>query len=395
MTMTTDPNATAQAAAEPRAPLSMTLGRFSALFLWVGFIILFGIITGDTFFTQTTWKLTFSEGVVTAMLALAFLVPLVAGVYDLSVGAMMGLSLVMLNWFGANEPGVPIALVAVLAIAMCAAVGWLSAVIVVKFRVNSLIATLGMSQVLIAFQLKIADNRQITGAFSSGWAKLGTQDVLGIPIVVVYLLVVALVLWFTLEHTPVGRYLFAVGGNPDAARLAGLNVERLTYGSLMASATIAGLAGVIFSMKVGTYSSSVGPGLLFPALAAVFFGASQFTRRPNVWGTLVAYFTLAFGVKGLQLAFGPGTFWIQPLFQGAALLIAVALASREVGETRRSRRLQREATLAAEASPTPVRRQPTRRAELPFGGRPSRAGCRHRAAVTRGRCRRRRSAASR
>ena len=354
MTMTTDPSATAQAAAEPRAPLSMTLGRFSAVFLWVGFIILFGIITGDTFFTQTTWKLTFSEGVVTAMLALAFLVPLVAGVYDMSLGSMMGLSLVMLNWFGANEPGVPIALVAVMAIVACAAVGWLSAVIVVKFRVNSLIATLGMSQVLIAFQLKIADNRQITGAFSSGWAKLGTRDVVGVPIVVFYLLVVAVVLWFTLEHTPVGRYLFAVGGNPDAARLAGLNVERLTYGSLMASATIAGLAGVIFSMKVGTYTSSVGPGLLFPALAAVFFGASQFTRRPNVWGTLVAYFTLAFGVKGLQLAFGPGTFWIQPLFQGAALLIAVALASREVGETRRSRRLQREATLAAEAGPTPV-----------------------------------------
>jgi ribose transport system permease protein len=235
----------------------------------------------------------------------------------------------------------------VIAIAVCAVVGLVSALMVVKFRVNSLIATLGMSQVLIAFQLKIADNRQITGAFSSGWSSLGTQDVLGVPIVVVYLLILAVVLWFTLEHTPVGRYLFAVGGNPDAARLAGLNVERLTVGSLMASATIAGLAGVIFSMKVGTYSSSTGPGLLFPALAAVFFGASQFTRRPNVWGTLVAYFTLAFGVKGLQLAFGPGTFWIQPLFQGAALLIAVALASRVVGETRRSRRMQREAALAA------------------------------------------------
>ena len=353
-TTTTDSAAAIERAPEPKTPLSVTLGRFSALFLWLGFIILFGIITGDTFFTSTTWKLTFSEGVVTAMVALAFLVPLVAGVYDLSVGAMLGLSLVILNWFGANEPDVPIALVAVGAIAICAAVGFLSAVIVVKFRVNSLIATLGMSQVLIAFQLKIADNRQITGAFSSGWTNFGTEEVFGIPIVVVYLLVLAVVLWFILEHTPVGRYLFAVGGNPDAARLAGLNVERLTYGSLMASATIAGLAGVIFSMKVGTYSSSTGPGLLFPALAAVFFGASQFTRRPNVWGTLVAYFALAFGVKGLQLAFGPGTFWIQPLFQGSALLIAVALASREVGETRSSRRKQREADLAASAQTTPA-----------------------------------------
>ena len=350
MTTTSEAVSTLKAPSEPGVPLSVTLGRFSALFLWLGFIILFGIITGDTFFTRTTWRLTFSEGVVTAALALGFLIPLVAGVYDLSVGAMMGLSLVILNWFGANHRGVPIGLVALLAIATCAVVGLISAVVVVKFRVNSLIATLGMSQVLMAFQLKIANNRQITGAFSRGWARLGTRDVFGVPIVVIYLLVLALILWFTLEHTPVGRYLFAVGGNPDAARLAGLNVERLTFGSLITSASIAGLAGVIFSMKVGTYSSSTGPGLLFPALAAVFFGASQFTRRPNVWGTLVAYFTLAFGVKGLQLAFGPGTFWIQPLFQGAALLIAVALASRVVGETRRSRRVQREAALAAEAA---------------------------------------------
>jgi ribose transport system permease protein len=334
------------AVSEPREPLSITLGRFSALVLWVAFIILFGIITGDTFLTATTWELTFSEGVVTAVLALAFLVPLVAGVFDLSIGAMMGLSLVILNWFGANSD-VPIALVALLSLLVCALVGLISGIVIVKFRVNSLIATLGMSQVLIAVQLKISDNRQITGAFSESWARWGTRDVLGIPIVIYYLAVIALVLWFVLEHTPVGRYLFATGGNPDAARLAGLNTERMTYGSLMASGALAGIAGVIFSMKVGNYSSSIGPGLLFPALAAVFFGASQFTRRPNVWGTVVAYYTLAFGVKGLQLAFGPGTFWIQPLFQGAALLIAVALASRVAGETRRSRRQRREAELAA------------------------------------------------
>ena len=166
MTTTSEAPSTLTAQSEPSVPLSVTLGRFSALFLWLGFVILFGIVTGDTFFTRTTWRLTFSEGVVTAILALAFLIPLVAGVYDLSVGAMMGVSLVILNWFGANHRDVPIGLVALLAIAVCAIVGLVSAVVVVKFRVNSLIATLGMSQVLMAFQLKIANNRQITGAFS-------------------------------------------------------------------------------------------------------------------------------------------------------------------------------------------------------------------------------------
>ncbi|MDF1705297.1 MAG: ABC transporter permease [Aeromicrobium sp.] len=339
-------------------PLSVTLGRYSAIILWAGFTILFGILRPDTFLSSVTWRLTFSEGVVTAIVALAFLVPLAAGVYDLSVGATMGTGLVLMNWFGLNHPGLPPWQVAIGVLAFCALIGFCSAVVIVKFRVQSLIATLGVSQVLLAFQLFMANNRQLTGAFESSWLDLGNGQVLGIPVVALYLLVLAVLMWFVLEHTPVGRRLFAVGSNPEAARLAGLNVERLTYGSLMTSAVIGGFAGIVFSMKVGTYNSSVGPGLLFPALAAVFFGASQFARRPNVWGTLIAYFALAFGVKGLQLTFGPGTFWIQPLFQGAALLIAVALASRVVGQTRRSRQLQREAAAddaqaAGEATPPP------------------------------------------
>jgi ribose transport system permease protein len=353
MTLTTKPStstdkATETSPASPKHPLSVSLGRFSALFLWVAFIIIFGIAKPHVFLTTSTFRLTFGEGVVTAMLALAFLVPLAAGAYDLSVGAMMGLSLVVVNWFGANHKSVPIALVAVGAVLLCCVVGLISGIIVVKFRVNSLIATLGMSQVLTAAELKISNNRQITGAFSNHFENLGSRNVFGIPIVLIYLVVLAAIIWFVLEHTPMGRYLFAVGGNPEAARLAGLPAEKLTYASLVASAGIAGIAGVVFAMKVGTFDISNGPGLLFPALAAVFFGASQFSRRPNVWGTLVAYFALAFGVKGLQIAFGPGTFWIQPLFQGATLLIAVALASRVVGQTRSSRRAQKESTLAVD-----------------------------------------------
>jgi len=326
-----------------REPFGATIGRYSAVLLFVVFIVTFGVLKPDLFLTASTFRLTLGEGVVTAVLALAFLVPLAAGTFDLSIGANLGLSLVVINWFAANTRA-PIALVCVGAVLLCCLVGLLSGVLVVRFRVNSLIATLGVSQLLSAVALKVSNNRQIFGSFSDGFAGLGIANPLGIPAVVLYLLGLALIVWFVLEHTPVGRYLFAVGGNPEAARLAGLNTDRLVYGSLVSSAGIAAIGGVIYAMRVGVYSADVGPGLLFPALAAVFFGASQFSRRPNVWGTLVAYFALAFGVKGLQLAFGPGTFWIQPLFQGTALLIAVALASRQIGRTWRSRRAEGSAT---------------------------------------------------
>ena len=105
--------------------------------------------------------------------------------------------------------------------------------------------------------------------------------------------------------------MFAIGGNPEAARLAGLHTDRLVWGSLVASALIAGFAGIIYGWKVGNYASTVGPGYLFPAIAAVFFGASQLKGRPNVWGTFIALYALAWGIKGLQLTF-TNTRWIEP-----------------------------------------------------------------------------------
>jgi ribose transport system permease protein len=311
----------------PRWLRLLSPSRASALYLWLGFVVVFSLAS-DQFLTATTWRLVFSEGVVTAVLALAFLVPFVANTFDLSIGAVMGLSLVITNWLGANT-SLPAGAAALAALAACALTGAVSGFVVVKLRVNSFVATLGVSQLVTGLVILISDNRQITGAFSELYEDFGRQQYAGVPVVVLYLLVIAAVVWFVLDQTPLGRRLYATGGNAEAARLAGVRTDRLVWSSLIVSATMAGFAGVLFSMKTGTFSTSIGPGYLFPAVAAVFFGASQFTGRPNVWGTIVAYYALAFGIKGLQLVAGPGTVWIGPVFEGTALLLAVALASRQ------------------------------------------------------------------
>lgn len=320
--------------------------RASALYLWLVFVVVFSI-ADDQFLTSTTWRLVFSEGVVTAVLALAFLVPLVGNTFDLSIGAVMGLSLVVVNWLGLNT-GMPAGLAALVALVVCAVVGFVSGFIVVKLGVNSFVATLGVSQLVTGIVLYISSNRQMTDAFSDLYKDFGRKQYVGIPVIVLYLLVLAGMVWFVLEQTPVGRRLRATGANAEAARLAGVATRRLVWGSLVASATMAGLAGVLFSMKTGTFSTSIGPGYLFPAVAAVFFGTSQFSGRPNVWGTMVAYFTLAFGIKGLQLVAGPGTVWIGPVFEGTALVLAVALAARQ--GTVRVRRPPVESTSPPESS---------------------------------------------
>lgn len=318
------------AAVEPRRIRLVPpgIGRASVLYLLGLIMVLFGLWIPETFLTHTTFKVVLADQVVIGVLGLAVLVPLVAGTFDLSCGAMLAFSLVIVSWFQA-ETGVNTVVSAILALAACALVGFVSGLIVVRFRVNSFIATLGMSQVLAAATLYISKNRQIVGEFSPSFLSFGRRDLLGIPIVVYYLLVIALVIWYVIEGTPLGRHLQATGANPEAARLAGVRTDRVVWGSLIASAVVAGMAGIIYGAKVGSFSNTFGPPLLFPAFAAVFFGATQFKRRANVWGTIAAVYTLAFGVKGLQLAFQGGVYWITPVFNGLALLVAVALASRK------------------------------------------------------------------
>jgi ribose transport system permease protein len=319
--------------------------RLSAAYLWIFFIVLFAIITPDTFLTETTFRLVFRSGVITCVLALAFLIPLTAGAYDLSVGAVMSLALGLMVYLSIHT-GLPTLVAAALVLVVCASCGVVSGFIIVRLRVNSFIATLGVSQLLLGAVLLISNNTQLVGALPQSWSDLGNNDFLKIPIVVYFLGALALVLWYVLEFTRIGRYLFATGGNPDAARLAGVPTNRIIWCAFIVSATIAGLAGVIFSMQSGLYSSSIGPGYLFPAVAAVFLGASQLSQRPNVWGTLIAYFALAFGIQGLVLSASSASVWSQPVFQGVSLIIAVALASRP------ARRKLREAKSVAAATST-------------------------------------------
>jgi ribose transport system permease protein len=293
------------------------------------------VLEPHVYLSSVTVQLIFSEGVVTCLVALAFLVPFVAGAYDLSVGALMSTSVAIGVWLQLHT-SLPPALGAVVCVLACTLFGCVSGFVVVRLKVNSFIATLGMSQALLAVVLLVSGNSQLVATFPNWWTNLALGKIAGVPLVVVYLLAIALVLWYVLEHTRVGRYLFATGGNAEAARLSGVPTDRMVWGALAASGAIAGIAGVIYGMRVGTFDATVGPGYLFPAVTAVFLGASQLSRRANVWGTLIAYFALAFGIQGLALSSSSAAVWSQPLFQGVALILAVAMTSLPAVRRRRN-----------------------------------------------------------
>jgi ribose transport system permease protein len=314
-----------------RRRLSLGLDNYSGLYVWALVIIAFSVWEPTTFPTLLNVRVLAGNQAITAILALSLVVPVAAGVFDLSVAGILGFALMSVAWL--QQEHVNAVLSVVLIVALGAVIGMVNGVIVVRLHVDSFITTLGMSSILAAAAYAVSGGQQITGVFSSTFENLGQRLVGGIPITFIYMIVLAAVLWYVLEYTSVGRYIYAAGGNPQAARLAGVRVERLIFSSFVTSGTLAALAGVILAAQIGTADVSSGPPYLLPAFAAVFLGATQIRAgRVNVIGTLVAIFLLATGVTGLQLAGAP--VYVEDLFNGAALIVAVALAVRSRNRVR-------------------------------------------------------------
>jgi ribose transport system permease protein len=308
---------------DKRIRLNFGFDRFSGLYLFVLFVIVFGIWTPDTFLTTSTVKAVATQQAIPMMLALALLLPLSANTFDLSVGATVNLSTIIVTVLQ-TQRGWPMWPAIAAAIACTAAIGVINGFIVVKLRVSSFIATLGMATVVTAIQEIVSGDGQPSPPISSAWIKLTQTTVFGFQIVFVYMLVLAVIVWWFLSHTAAGRYLYAIGGNSEAARLSGVPVGRWTWLSLIGSATICGIAGVLYASQSGP-SLTYGQALLLPAFAAVFLGSTQLKPgRFTVWGTLIAVYVLATGIEGMQQV--TGVQWLNDMFNGVALIVAVAFA---------------------------------------------------------------------
>jgi ribose transport system permease protein len=309
-----------------RRGFTIGLDRFSGLYVWAILIVVFSIWIPDLFPTVDNFRIVASSQAIAAIVALGLLVPVACGVFDLSIAGTLGVSETLVVYSQTNGHGVFLGIV--LALAAGLAIGLVNAFVVIKLRVDSFIATLGMSSILLAVVLGLTDGASLTPtSLSSTFTAFGQNKLWGLPLPVFYMLAIGLVLYWILEFTPIGRYLYGIGGNPQAARLAGVRVDRITTGAFATSGIVAAFAGVVLAAVLGSASPTVGDGYLLPAFSAVFLGATQIRPgRVNVLGTLIAIFLLATGVKGLQLAGAPN--YISALFNGAALIIAVALSAR-------------------------------------------------------------------
>jgi ribose transport system permease protein len=297
--------------------------RFSGLYIWGLFIVVFAIWVPDSFFDLDTAQGLASEKSIIVLIALALMIPLAAGAYDLSVGATTNISAVVVAKLQ-TDAGWPMWNAIAMAVGTGALIGIINGFVVVKLKVNSFIATLAMASVIASAIIIITGQRQPIPPMDKPWLNLTQYEVFGFQSVALIVLAFAFIFWWFMQHTPPGRFIYAVGGNPEAARLSGVKVGKWTWVSLIISGTTCGIAGVLYASLIGV-SLTFGGSLLLPAFAAVFLGSTQFLPgRFNVWGTLLAVLVLATGVKGLQLATGQQ--WLESMFNGVALVAAVSFA---------------------------------------------------------------------
>lgn len=306
--------------------------RIGAIYLWIAIIILFGALEPDLFLSDQTVKGIGNSYAITGIAALAVLVPLVAGVFDVSVGATMTLTGIVVAKLLA-ETSLPIWVIVLLGLCCGAAVGIVNSIVVVVLRIPSLIGTLAVMGIVEAVAIGVSDNQIISSTRLSGEfsADIVADQILGFTRPVLYVLVIMLLLGLFLEHTQVGRFFYATGFNAAAARLAGLRVNALQAGALILGGVIASIAGMALAGSVSSASPGAGAPYLLPSFAAVFLGSTQFRDlRFNAWGTIVAVFMLGTGQYGLLLIGAPR--WMPDVFQGLALIVAIAitqLGSRE------------------------------------------------------------------
>lgn len=318
---------TATEATKPKRRINLGFDKYSGLYVWAALILVFSLWIPDLFLQVSTLKQVLTFQAIAAIVALGLIIPVAAGAFDLTVAGTLTVSVCWTAWALVNHHGVVVAAGGALILGII--VGLLNSLVVVKLKVDSFIGTLGMSSILIAVAYMITNSSQIVLS-TEGYApffEFAREEIFGLPRSVYYAAAIAALFWWILEYTPGGRYLYAVGGNPVASRLAGVRVGRIVMLSFVASGLTSAFAGIVYLSTIGTATPDSGSGYLLPAFSAVFLGATQIRPgRVNVLGTLVAIFLLATGVTGLQLAGAPS--YVTELFNGAALIIAVALAAR-------------------------------------------------------------------
>lgn len=276
-------------------------------------------------FSSNSWRDLLLTPFLLILLATGQAVVIITRNVDLSVGSVLGLTAYMTGWLFLHVDGIPIVAVFAAGLVVGALLGLVNGLLVTIARVPALVITLGTLYIYRGVVLTWAGATRINASdMPASFLGLGTKTVLSVPVLtIIALIVLGLVGYYLYAHRG-GRELYAIGSDPDAAVLYGLNVRRRLLAAFALSGALAGLAGVLFAARYGTVSSGAGTGIELQAVAAVVIGGvAIFGGTGTVWGAALGAVLLVTINRALPIL-GIPDFWQRAVW-GALILAAIVL----------------------------------------------------------------------
>lgn len=340
----------AKTAAVQRSGRNEFLRKYAIVLILLGMIIAVAILTWamygtPTFLAPRNLLNVVRQISVVGIIAIGITMIIITGGIDLSPGSVVALVTVVAaslaqraDWGGAKFPGlqVPLILPILAALVVGGIAGTINGTLIAKFKIPPFIATLGMMTVARGFALIYSD-RPVSGLKPSynfmGQGEIlhiptGSGATLGIPVPVLVLAVIAVIIHFMLNNVRFGRYIYAIGGNEQAARISGLNLDWLKIRIYGLAGVLYGVAALLLSARIGSGQPGLAVGYELDAIAAAVIGGTSLNGGiGTIWGTIVGALIIGVLNNGMDLL-NVNAYW-QTIVKGSIIVIAVIIDTRK------------------------------------------------------------------
>jgi len=307
---------------------NMTLLAISKFGTIIGMLIMFLAFSVAVPHIFPTWKNMVNianQATLAAIISGGLTMALIVGEMDLSIANVASFSGVLVTGLMVQSK-MPVGIAIIIVVAISAGIGIINGLIITKLKVNSVVATLGTGSIIIGLNYAYAQGVPIASGLPDSFKEISLGKFIGIPNNIIFMVTVLLILWIFINYTEWGVQLRATGGNPSAARLSGIRVDRIKIMGLAIASVCASITGILLASLIGSGTSGAADGYLMPAFAAVFLGSATLKDGDfHIVGTLIGVFFIGIGFNGLAI-FGVPTF-VQYFFRGGILILAVGLSS--------------------------------------------------------------------
>jgi ribose transport system permease protein len=316
----------ARVAGAGRRTLLAFIAKYGTIIGMFLMIVAFSVWAPKAFFSWSNFLNILNQAALTAIISGGLTMVLIVGEMDLSIGYHGSLAGVLVTGFMVKQ-GLPVWLAIVAVLGIGALIGSINGLVVTKFKVTSVIATLGIGTMLIGATFAYSTGVPIASGIPKGFTAITlSRAVGGIPNNIFYMLGVLFLLWLLVNRTDLGQQIQAVGGSIEAARLSGIRVDRVKIIAYIASGVCAALTGILLASWIGSGTASAADSYLLNAFAATFLGSATLKDGEfHILGTFIGVLIIGIGLNGIAILGFP-TFY-QYVFQGFILVLAVGLSS--------------------------------------------------------------------